>query len=253
MVKIAFKSCPERYIKSTPIFHDNSFSLVIYRFSFLCLWKRKGKKETQLLLKLLEAKEKSTQPTHTRFEHLFFSSSSAKPISALGVEQTRREYSTQTLCGIDCFLLFKRPQKLYLQAPTALIQNTTLLCASSHCKHAEFSTVPLTLTVSICPFTDSVLGGAPLEAETLTVEREMRICNNITGNKERHYERAITGWSVEQFPLRHWVNQWEVFMESTSSALVSPFSDGAVPSFPASCFSSFFPLAPLLTFVPGSF
>lgn len=42
-------------------------------------------------------------------------------------------------------------------------------------------------------------------------------------------------------------------MQSTSSALVSPFSDGAVPSFPASCFSSFFPLAPLLIFVPGSF
>lgn len=42
-------------------------------------------------------------------------------------------------------------------------------------------------------------------------------------------------------------------MESTSSALVSPFADGAVPSFPASCFSSFFPLAALLIFVPGSF
>lgn len=72
-------------------------------------------------------------------------------------------------------------------------KNTTLLSDSSHCKHAEFSTVPLTLTVSICPFTDSVLGGVPLEVETLTVEREMWICNNITGNKKSHYECAITG------------------------------------------------------------
>lgn len=52
------------------------------------------------------------------------------------------------------------------------------------------STVPLTLTVSICPFTDSVLGGGLLQADTLTVEREMWICNNITGNKERHGECA---------------------------------------------------------------
>lgn len=76
----------------------------------------------------------------------------------------------------------------------------------------QFS-VPLTLTVSICPFTDSVLGGGLLQAETLTVEREM------------------------------WI----------SSASLSQFADGAVPSFPASCFSSFFPLAPLLILVPGSF
>jgi hypothetical protein len=81
----------------------------------------------------------------------------------------------------------------------------------------------------------------------------MRICNNITGDRKRHYEQATRGWRIQQFLLRHWFNQWEVFTASTSSALVSPFSDGAVPSFPASCFSSFFPLAPLLIFVPGSF
>lgn len=41
----------------------------------------------------------------------------------------------------------------------------------------------------------------------------MWICNNITGNKKRHYERAITGWRTEQFLLRHWFNRREVFAE----------------------------------------
>lgn len=164
---------------------------------------------------------------------------------------------TQTLGCICCFLLCKRPQKLCLRGSRGSRlkkKNTTLLSDASHCKRAELSTVPLTLTVSICPFTDSVPGGVPLEAETLTVEREMRICNHITGSKETHYERAATGWRVQRLLSWHWFNQREVSGESTSSALVSPFSDGAAgPSFPASCFSSFFPLTPLLTFAAGSF
>lgn len=93
-------------------------------------------------------------------------------------------------------------RNLTCKPPLLIIKNITLLSDSSHCKHAEFSTVPLTLTVSICPFTDSVLGGVLLEAETLTVEREMWICNNITGNKKRHYEHAITGWRIEQFSFK---------------------------------------------------
>ena len=165
---------------------------------------------------------------------------------------------TRTLGCICCFLLCERPQKLCLRGSRGSRlkkENTTPLSDASHCKRAELSTVPLTLTVSICPFTDSVLGGVPLEAETLTVEREMWICNHITGNKETHYERAVAGWRIQQLLSRHWFNQRETFGESTSSALVSPFSDGAaVPSFPeASCFSSFFPLTPLLTFAAGSF
>jgi hypothetical protein len=88
---------------------------------------------------------------------------------------------------------FSNHRSLTCKLPLLIIKNTTQLSDASHCKHAEFSTVPLTFTVSSCPFTDSVLGGALLEAETLTVEREMRICNNITGDRKRHYEQATRG------------------------------------------------------------
>ena len=121
---------------------------------------------------------------------------------------------TWTLGCICCFLLCKRPQKLCLRGSHSSWwkkkNTTTLLSDASHCKRAELSTVPLTLTVSICPFTDSVLGGVPLEAETLTVEREMWICNHITGNKETHYECAVAGWRIQQLLSRHWFNRQEV-------------------------------------------
>lgn len=107
------------------------------------------------------------------------------------------------------FCFSNNHRSLTSNSPLFIIKSTTLLSHSSHCKHAEFSTVPLTLTVSICPFTDRVLGGVLLEAETLTAEREMWICNNITGNKKRHYERAIAGSRIKQFLLGHWFNQRE--------------------------------------------
>lgn len=87
--------------------------------------------------------------------------------------------------------LFKSNTSLTCQLPLFTLKSTTLLPVPIHCTHAECSTVPSTFTVSICPFTDSVLGGAPLDVETLTAEREMRICNNIMGNKKKHYEHAI--------------------------------------------------------------
>lgn len=93
--------------------------------------------------------------------------------------------------------LFKSNTSLTCQLPLFILKSTTLLSVSMHCTHAECSTVPSTFTVSICPFTDSVLGRAPLDVQTLTVEREMRICNNIMGNKKKHYEHAINVWKAE--------------------------------------------------------
>lgn len=90
-----------------------------------------------------------------------------------------------------CTQLFKSNTSLTCQLPWFILKSTTLLSAPIHCTQVECSIVPLTFTVSICPFTDSVLGGAPLDVERLTVEREMRICNNIMGNKKKHYEHAI--------------------------------------------------------------
>lgn len=98
---------------------------------------------------------------------------SSKPVSIRDL-RNRNRYS-HTLFSTHRSQLFKSNTSLTCQLPSFTLKSTTLPPVSIHCTHAECSTAPLTFTVSICPFTDSVLGGAPLDVETLTVERDANL------------------------------------------------------------------------------
>lgn len=100
----------------------------------------------------------------------FLTCNSSKPVS-IGYLHNRNSYS-DTLVSTHGSQLFKSNTSLTCQLPRFTLKSTTLPPVPIHCTHAECSTAPLTFTVSICPFTDSVLGGAPLDVETLTVERD---------------------------------------------------------------------------------
>lgn len=142
--------------------------------SVFCACEKERKKKDTVTIKTIISQIK-IHPTNTHtLKHLFFSSSTGKPISTPGVKQTRQVYILYKHFAIFTAFCFSNSHRSFCcKLPLFIINATTTLSDSSHCKHAEFSTVPLTLTVSICPFTDSVLGGVPLEVETLTVEREM--------------------------------------------------------------------------------